>query len=56
MALFGTDADRFSTIDALSIVTSFDSSASGSQKNENSKVIFLPEGTGDVMIFDGEAT
>ncbi len=50
----GTSADSSLTVDVLFEATSFVSSASGSQKNENSEVVFLHEGTGDMMIFVGD--
>ncbi len=52
MTLFGTSVGILLTSVALLEVTSFDSSASGSQKNDNSEVVFLHESTGteDVMI------
>ncbi len=48
---FGADADSFVTVGALFEATSFESSASGSQKNEKSETGFRCRDTRDVLIF-----
>ncbi len=51
---FGTSAGIFATSGAFFVATSLDSS--DSQKKEYSEVGFGCRDTGDVVIFDGEAT
>ncbi len=48
---FETGVESLSCSVVLLKVTSSESLASGSQKNENSEVIFLHEDTSDVLIF-----